>query len=280
MSDVRASDVHVSNVRVGGSPWSNAIKDAYFICWRELKHFVGQPARVVMTVIQPTIWLVLMGNMMSGLTANPYSASMLGINRYIDFMTPGIMIMTSLFGGVFGGVSIIWDRRIGYLNKMLAAPIARAAIPVGKMVATAIQAIFQVAIIAVIAWLMGVRFVTGIPGLLVIMAISFLFAFAMSGISLALSSVIKTHETLFAIINFLTMPLMFTSNALFPTQAMPDWLAAISKWNPVTYAVEPLRMLVTKGWAWDKIVPGLLFSGVFAMAMVIIATRQFKKSIA
>jgi ABC-2 type transport system permease protein len=233
-----------------------------------------------MMVIQPLIWLVLMGNLMSGLTSNPYAASMLGVGRYIDFMTPGIMIMTSLFGGVFGGTSVIWDRRTGYLNKMLAAPIARSAIPLGKMVAGSVQAAFQVTVIAVIAGLMGVRFRTGIPGFLVVMVIAVLFSFAMSGISLALASVIRTHETLLAVINFLTMPLMFTSNAMFPTRAMPSWLASVARWNPVSYAVEPMRALVVEGWAWAPIGRGLAFMGIFSVAMLILATRQFNKSVA
>ncbi|HHV62683.1 MAG TPA: ABC transporter permease [Firmicutes bacterium] len=256
------------------------LQDIYFVAWRELKHFTGQPARIIMMVVQPAIWLVLMGNMMSGLTNNPYSASLLGVNRYIDFMTPGIMIMTALFGGVYGGVSVIWDRRTGYLNKMLAAPISRSAIPVGKMIATSVQAIFQVTVIVIIALLLGVRLATGISGFLMILLMVALFSFAMAGISLALASVIKTHETLFAIINFLTMPLMFTSNAMFPTRAMPAWLASLSRWNPVSYSVEPLRALVIQGWLWDKIIQGIVFVGVFSLVMVLIATRQFNKSIA
>lgn len=256
------------------------LDDIYWVAWRELRHFSGQKARIIMMVVQPTIWLVLMGNMMSGLTSNPFASRMLGVGRYIDFMTPGIMAMTALFGGVYGGVSVIWDRRFGFLNKMLASPIARSAIPVGKMIATALQAMLQVMIIVVIAILLRVRFATGPLGVMLLVGMATLFGFAMSGISLALASVIKTHETLFAIVNFLTMPLIFTSNAMFPRAAMPSWLQTISRWNPVSYAVEPMRLLVTQGWVWGRIIPGIAFMVAFALLMVAIATWQFNKSIA
>jgi len=256
------------------------LSDVYYVCWREMKRFLAQKTRILMTIFQPLIWLVLMGNMMNGLTSNSQAARMLGVNNYLSFMTPGIMIMTALFGGVFGGISIIWDRRTGFLNKMLAAPISRAAIPLGKMIAIAIQSAFQITIIAVIATILGVEFVTGIPGFLFMLIVIIFFGFGMAGISLSLAAVIKSHETLMAVVNFLTLPLMFTSATIFPKTAMPAWLKVIATWNPLTYAVEPLRTLIIKGWVWPQIIPGLALMFLFAAIMIVISTRQFSKSIA
>jgi ABC-2 type transport system permease protein len=256
------------------------LSDVYYVCWREMKRFLSQKTRILMTVFQPLVWLVLMGNMMDGLTSNSMAAGMLGIDNYLSFMTPGIMIMTTLFGGVFGGVSIIWDRRTGFLNKMLAAPIARAAIPLGKMIAIAIQSIFQIAVIAVIAALFGVKFVTGMAGILFMLVIIILFSCGMAGISLSLATVIKSHETLMAVVNFLTLPLMFTSATIFPKLAMPSWLKVIATWNPLTYAVEPIRTLTVHGWVWPRILPGLALMLLFAAVMIAVSTRQFSKSIA
>lgn len=255
------------------------LSDVYYVCWREMKRFLSQKTRILMTVFQPLIWLVLMGNMMNGLTSNTMAAGMLGINNYLSFMTPGIMIMTALFSGVFGGVSIIWDRRTGFLNKMLAAPIYRAAIPLGKMIAIAIQSIFQIAVIALIAVLFGVKFVTGITGFLFMLAIVILFSFGIAGISLSLAAVIKSHETLMAVVNFLTLPMMFTSTTIFPKTAMPSWLKVIAAWNPLTYAVEPIRTLTIKGWLWPQIMPGLFLMFMFAVVMIAISTWRFSKSI-
>ncbi len=255
------------------------LSDVYYVCWREMKRFLSQKTRILMTVFQPLIWLVLMGNMMNGLTSNSMAAEMLGIDNYLSFMTPGIMIMTTLFSGVFGGISIIWDRRTGFLNKMLAAPISRAAIPLGKMIAIAIQSVFQIAVIAVIAALFGVKFVTGMTGILFMLVVIILFSFGMAGISLSLATVIKSHETLMAVVNFLTLPLMFTSATIFPKLAMPSWLKVIATWNPLTYAVEPVRTLTMKGWVWPQIIPGLALMLIFAAVMIAVSTRQFSKSI-
>ncbi|NLG79206.1 MAG: ABC transporter permease [Firmicutes bacterium] len=254
------------------------LSDVYWVCWREIKRFVGQKVRILMTVVQPLIWLLFVGNTMSGLTSNPFAARILGVNNYLAFMTPGIMIMTALFGGIFGGMSIVWDRRLGLLNKMLAAPISRAAIPLGKMLAAGLQSMLQVTIITAIAMILGVRFACGVPGFLLILVIVFLFSCGLSGISLSFAAVIKSHETLMATVNFLTMPMMFTSNAMFPTEAMPTWLRTIARWNPLSYAVGPIRTLTTRGLVWGQVVPGLVAMFAFALAMSAIAARQFERS--
>jgi len=115
------------------------LSDVAYVAWREVVKFFRAKTRPLVTVIQPLIWLGLMGNMMQGLTQSPFIEKLLGTGSYLAFMTPGIIVMTVLSGGVFAGMSIVWDRRIGYLEKLLAAPISRAAIPLGKMVAAAVQ---------------------------------------------------------------------------------------------------------------------------------------------
>jgi ABC-2 type transport system permease protein len=163
--------------------------DIYWVFWREMKHFLLQRARIITSIIQPTIWLVLMGNNLSGLTRNPMAAQALGTGNYLQFMTPGVMIMTALFGGVFGGTSVMWDRRLGFLNKMLAAPIGRASIPLGKLFALMVQSWIQVVVILIVALLLGVRIVTGVPGMLFMILLASLFELVMGGISLSLARI-------------------------------------------------------------------------------------------
>ncbi|MBO8128666.1 MAG: ABC transporter permease [Peptococcaceae bacterium] len=253
--------------------------DAYYVYWREMKRLSRQKTRIVMSVIQPVVWLVLMGNMMTGLTNNPFAARMIGADSYLDFMTPGIMIMSALFGSVFGGVSIIWDRQTGFLNKMLAAPISRTAIPLGKMAGIASQAALQVIVIGIIALLLGVEFATGPAGFLLALVIIILFSFGVSGISLSLATILKTHESLFAVMNFVTLPMMFASNAIFPKAAMPSWLELIATYNPLSHAVTPIRTLIVQGWVWDRIINGLVVMALFALVMIIVSSRQFKRSV-
>ena len=256
------------------------LSDIWYVAWRELIKFFRAKVRVVVTLIQPLLWLGLMGNVMEGLSNNPYVQQMLGTQSYLAFMTPGIILMTVLFGGVFSGTSIIWDRRIGYLEKLMAAPISRGAIPLGKMLAAAIQGGIQVLVIILIAMGFGVHFAAGPAGILVILLIAMIFSTILSGFSLSMAVTIKTQETLMALVNFLTMPLMFASNALFPKAAMPAWLSAIAKINPVTHAVAPIRELTLHGWNWDAMYTGIFVTLGLAVAMGLLAQWLFRRATA
>ena len=254
------------------------LSDIWYVAWRELIKFFRAKVRVMVTLIQPLLWLGLMGNVMEGLSNNPYVQQMLGTQSYLAFMTPGIILMTVLFGGVFSGTSIIWDRRIGYLEKLMAAPISRGAIPLGKMLAAAIQGGIQVLVIILIAMGFGVHFAAGPAGILVILLIAMIFSTILSGFSLSMAVTIKTQETLMALVNFLTMPLMFASNALFPKAAMPAWLSAIAKINPVTHAVAPIRELTLHGWNWDAMYTGIFVTLGLAVAMGLLAQWLFRRA--
>lgn len=239
------------------------ISDIFTICKRELIKFFRQRARILATIFQPLIWLGLMGNTMSRLTNNPFASQIFGTSNYLSFMTPGIVIMTSLFGGIFGGSSIIWDRRIGYLDKLLTSPINRVAIPFGKALSSMIATALQSSIILFIAYIFGVRFSTGILGVIVIILFCMLFTFIFAGFSLIIGTTIKTIETFFTIINFFTLPITFSSTALFPLEAMPKWLQVIARINPLSYAVNPIRILTIKGWEILPLIQGLLIIFLF-----------------
>jgi ABC-2 type transport system permease protein len=121
-----------------------------------------------------------------------------------------------------------------------------------------IQGAIQVIAIMIIATLMGVRFEAGFGRIVYILFLAMLFSGILSSLTLSLAASIKTMETLMAIVNLLTLPLIFTSNALSPTAVMPGWPATIARINPVSYAVGPIREFTISGWHWDKILPGTL----------------------
>jgi ABC-2 type transport system permease protein len=255
------------------------LHDLYFVCRRDMLRFFSQKSRITMALVQPLIWLVLMGNVMSGMTSNPHGAAMLGVDSYLDFMTPGIIIMTALFSGSFSGFSLVWDKRIGFLNRMLAAPLSRSAIPAGKMAAICLQVMFQACLIGLISLTLGVRFSAGVSGFLLIALIAGLFGAAMAGVSLSIAVLFNSFDGLHPILNFLTMPLMFTSNAIFPKAAMPGWMQIIADWNPLSHAVSPIRTLTVEGWVLGSAAQGLAVTLLFAVLMLIIATVQFRRNI-
>ncbi|MBD3242744.1 MAG: ABC transporter, partial [Chitinivibrionales bacterium] len=198
--------------------------DVCAVYLREMKRFAAQKSRMVMILIQPLVWLLLMGSAMAGLAAQSSVQALTGNGGYIAFMCPGIMIMTTLFSAMFCGFSLVLDRTSGYLDRMLCSPVNRLAIPAGKMAAIATQSAIQAGVIAMIAVLMGVRFASGPAGFLCAVAICSVFGFGMAGISLAIATKFASIEGLHPVLNFLTMPLMFTSTAIFPREVMPRWM--------------------------------------------------------
>jgi ABC-2 type transport system permease protein len=257
-------------------PRGNLLVDTWWVCWRELKHYVGQPMRIFMTLFQPLVWLVLMGNMYQRIAAVPGFPA----KSYLDYMAPGIVVMVTLFGGMFTGMSVVWDRRLGFLHKMLAAPLARSAVVTGKMLAAGIQAIIQGLVILLIALAMGVKFSAGIGGVPLLLLLAALLCLVLTGFSLALAAVVTTHETLMALVNFFTMPLMFTSNAMMPTQFMPTWLADIARVNPISFAINPMRTLFLSGYDVAGLVEGFLILGALVAVMAFIASSLFRRGMA
>jgi ABC-2 type transport system permease protein len=253
----------------------NFFQDAWFVCWRELLHLLRSKVTIFASMAQPLVWLLLVGNMFSRTRALPGFPA----RSYMDFMTPGVLAMTALFGGAFGGMSIIWDRRVGFLSKLLALPISRSSIVVGKMLSVAIRTAFQMLIVLAVAFGVGVRSVTGMWSVPVLLMIATLLTFAFSGISVAVGALVKQPETFWAVVNFLTVPLLFMSSALFPVEFMPGWLRTLARLNPVTYAINPMRTLMIQGWLWGSISADLIIVIAFSALVAGISASVFVRRV-
>jgi len=245
---------------------------------RELKHWYRTRTAVFMSLIQPLIWLGLFGNTLGNAPA-PFLA-VLGAPNYLSFMTPGIVTMTMLFGGTFAGMSVIWDKRFGYLNKLLVAPIPRTPIVLGKMISATIRGMIQGLIVLAIAIALGVTVQTGIIGIVLIMLITGLFALSLASVSIAAATSMKTHETFFAFINLINLPLMFMSNALFPTAFMPNWMKSVASVNPFSFCVDAVRILTTGSLDWGRMLfdlEALLTFTIITTSIGIIVFRRITK---
>jgi len=254
-------------------------RDVYSIFLKEMKDFLKDKSQVFMTISQPIIWLVLMGFGMSGLTSNTSTTSMIldGAPNYITYLTPGIMIMTALYGGLYGGVTLLSDIRFGYIYKLLSSPISRSSIVFGKIIAALLQTLLQVILVLLFSIILGVRYKTGLFGVLFILIIAALFCSIMVSVSLMLSLKFKTHNAIYSLVSFITLPLMFTSSAMFPNMGMPDWLKIITYVNPITYAVEPIRKLVISNWNLSAIGLDILVIFILAIIFVSLAIYSFNK---
>jgi ABC-2 type transport system permease protein len=206
---------------------------------RKLRH---DPTELIMRAVQPALWLLVFGEVFTRIRAIPTS----GI-PYIDFMTPGILAQSVLFIAIFYGIAIIWERDLGIVHKLLASPAPRAALVLGKALSASVRGLSQVVIIYALALLLGVGLNWNPLALAGVLVAVILGAAFFSTLSLIIASLVKTRERFMGIGQVLTMPLFFTSNAIYPISIMPARLRAISRINPLTYEVDALRALMLAG---------------------------------
>ena len=239
------------------------VSDTYTIFWREMKRYRKSRSGVLIRLIQPAVWIIVIGNTFSG--TQPLIQSVGFGGQYIEFMAPGVIILTAIFTSIFGGVNTLWDRRYGFMNKALTAPISRSSIALGKMLAISLISALQASLILGIAFAIGVSFPNPVI-IAPIMAIVILFSLGFSGISVIVAATAKSQETFWGMINFLGMPLFMLSPALFPLELLPEWLATVARLNPVTYTVLLVRGLMT---GVNEGVNSFLSIGVIAVFVVI-----------
>jgi len=250
--------------------------DTYTIFWREMKRYRKSRSGVLIRLIQPAVWIIVIGNTFAG--TQPLIQSVGFEGEYIEFMTPGVIILTAIFTSIFGGVNTLWDRRYGFMNKALTSPISRSSIALGKMLAISLIAALQATLILGIALAIGVSFPN--PLLIApIMAIVILFSLGFSGISVMVAATAKSQETFWGIINFLGMPLFMLSPALFPLELLPEWLGFAARLNPVTYTVLLVRGMMT---GVNEGVNSILSIGIiaaFVVVMIGLASYVFTREV-
>lgn len=206
---------------------------------RKLRH---DPTELVTRAVQPILWLAIFGQAMSRIRAVPT-----GGFTYLEFLTPGILAQSVVFIAIFYGLSIIWERDMGVLQKFLVTPTPREALVLGKMISAGIRAISQAIVVLVVATLLRVHLRISIPVILGVICVAMLGAAFFAGFSMIIASIVKTRERFMGIGQVITMPLFFASNALYPVSIMPEWLRVVAVINPLSYIVEALRSLLVTG---------------------------------
>jgi ABC-2 type transport system permease protein len=206
---------------------------------RKLRH---DPTELLTRAIQPMLWLLVFGEVLTRVRAIPT-----GDIPYIDFMTPGVLAQSVLFISIFYGISIVWERDLGIVQKFLASPTPRTAIVAGKALSAGLRSLSQALIVVVLAALIGVSVVLDPVSLALVVIVVLLGAAIFSTLSLIIACLVKTRDRFMGIGQMITMPLFFASNAIYPISLMPDWLKAIAYVNPLTYVVDALRGLMIAG---------------------------------
>lgn len=216
----------------------DGLRVVYTIWYRETRRFLRERGRIAGMVMQPLLYLLLVGNGIASAMTFRGAPAGAGVG-YITFMYPGIIGMSVLFTSVFSAVSIIWDREFGFLREVLVAPAPRWAVALGKVLGIATVSTTQAAILLALAPLAHVPLTAGsVAALLLTCA---LIAVALGSLGIAVASWMETMEGFQMIMNFLVMPMFFLSGAMFPLRGVPGWLGALMRVNPLTYGVDALR---------------------------------------
>ena len=239
---------------------------------RHGRNFLRQPIWIVFALTQPLFWLLLYSQLFRRVVDLPGFDT----DSYVQFLTPGIVVMTAFFGATWSGMSMIDDLDRGVIQRFLATPTRRSALIVSQVLHTGIVAVIQTIIILGMAWVLGARIDRGILGWLVIIAVASLVAAGFGGISHALALLLRREETLIAVLNFFGLPLVFISAVLIAESLMPGWMQWAARFNPVNWGVVASREMSGLDTDWGRVwlYLGLLLA--FVAATSALATRAFR----
>lgn len=251
----------------------DAILDTWYLFVRNLRNSVRVPMVWGMSLVQPIIWLLLFSQLFKNVAAIPGFPT----QNYLAFLAPGIIVMTSLFGATFSGMGTLVDIDLGYLDKMLATPVNRNAIILGRIGGDVIRVVIQTIIIILLALAMGAGFTTGFAGFVTAMTIVVLMVISFAGLSNILALRVRNHQLFIMVINFFTLPLVFLSSAMMPMEMLPSWLQTVATYNPVTYAADGIRTLMNTGFDGVVLAKSFLILGGVALLMMGIATIMFRR---
>jgi ABC-2 type transport system permease protein len=240
----------IETVEAAGSPPSEVVRvqvpprslssefRAARIMWRrDLVRFVNDRIRIAAQLVQPLLFLFVLGG---GLNTLARSGTF-GVNLK-TFIYPGILCISVMFTAMFAAASIVWDREFGFLREMMVAPVSRSSIVIGKCLGGATVACLQGIILILLGPLAGVHY--NVVLILGIFGLQLLLAFTITAFGVMIAVRIKQMQSFFGVMQIIVMPLFFISGALFPTRGLPGWLEVLNRIDPLTYAVDPMRRLV------------------------------------
>jgi len=239
----------------------------------ELRRLRHDRTELYFRAVQPILWIVIYGPVMSSVRAIPT-----GDTPYTDFITPGVLIQSTTFLSIFYGLMMVWERDSGILKKLLVTPASRYATVIGRSMASGVRAIFQGLIIIPVALLIGVKFIPNIAYFASAFVIIFFASGGFAAISILVASFMKTRERFMGIGQAIIMPLFFASNALYPIQMMPQILRDFSAVNPLSYVVDAVRGLLITGDLTNLLIDVAAIV-IFDVVMFIVASISFKRII-
>jgi ABC-2 type transport system permease protein len=266
--DAQVTGVHARTKR------GSLARHSAFLAVRSLKALWRQPAFAVATLVQPIIWLLLFGELFKRVVEIPgFDAAR---TSYLEFLTPGVVVMTALFSSGWAGTVYIEDMNRGVLDRFLASPVRRGALMAGTLAYQAATTIVQTVVVLVVAVIAGARFPGGAAGVLVTLAAACLISVIMASFSNALALLLRSQEALIGVSQFVVLPLQFLSSALLATSLAAAWVADVARYNPVDWAVVASREALSAGTDWSAVWERLGLLAALALVMAWLGTRAFR----
>ena len=210
------------------------------LCWVELRKIRHDRTELYTRAIQPTLWLLIYGEVFTKIHAIPTPGGI----PYLAYLAPGILAQSALFIAIFYGIQIIWERDAGVLTKLMVTPTPRAALITGKAFAAGVRSVVQAVVVVVLAAILGVALTDNPLKLIGAACVVALGSAFFSCLSMTIAGLALSRDRLMGIGQAITMPLFFSSSALYPEKIMPGWLQVVSKCNPLSYQVDALRGLL------------------------------------
>jgi ABC-2 type transport system permease protein len=238
------------------------MSSVWYYMERDMVKWLRGRLAVISLLILPAAWLIFVG------LALPVTFT----GNYLDFITPGILVMTMLASAMAGGTLLIFDKILGFLNKFLALPSPRESILFGKILFITIRGVIQSTIILVVATLIGATILAPAQyGMIYLILV--LFGLVISGLATTVALYVEDHDSYAAFNTLITMPLFFTSSALMPYSVMPPWLRAIASVNPLSFAIDAIRSVEL------GVVPFLQIGLLAVLSVVVLAVcvQVFRK---
>jgi ABC-2 type transport system permease protein len=242
------------------------LRQTWQVALRYLRVIARQPAFLGIALVQPLIWLLLFGALFKAVTEIPGFAG----GSYIDFLTPGVVVMLAVSSAGWTGMGFIEDINSGVMDRMLAAPVWRGALNLGSVAQSVIQILIQTLLIVLLALALGADYVNGVGGVLVLLLVAALLAAIFASFSNGLGVLMGQRESLIGAVSLLLLPLTFLSSALMQPSLAPGWIGTVAKFNPVDWAATAARNATTETFDW-----GVVAGRVGLLAALVVLAAWF-----
>ena len=245
-----------------------ALRQTWQVSLRGVRALIRQPGYLGITLTQPIIWLLLFGALFKAVTRIPGFHG----GSYINFLTPGIVVMLAISSAGWTGMGIIEDINGGIMDRLLVTPVWRGALNAGSVLYAVITIVIQTTVIVLLAWALGADYKGGV---LLLVVLAGLLGAALASLSNGLAVLTRQRETLIGAVTAVILPLTFLSSALMPQSLVPDWIRTVAKFNPVNWAVEAGRSAAMQNIDWGLVGSRFGLRAALTVLCAIFATRAF-----